>query len=247
MKFPTKKVKSVESLLKNLREHLKELNEPVWFRGHADKAWSLESSFDRLHGTKNERDLINNFKKHATLILEKNINPNGFEWLFLMQHYGVPTRLLDWTESPLFGLYFVVSDPNFHDKDGILWALLPTKLNQTANYNYSHPSVIPSFDDEDLEHYLPQKLLQISGRGPDLPIAAIATRNNRRMQAQLSVFTISSGKDHPIDQISDQQHVWKYEVPSESKKNIFQELKYLAINEFSLFPELDRIWSSLQE
>ena len=245
MKFPTKKVRSVEVLIKNLREHLKDLKEPIWFRGHASKTWKLESSFDRLGGTKNERDLINNFKKHATLILEKNIASNGFEWLFLMQHYGVPTRLLDWTESPLFALYFVVNDSKFYDEDGFLWALLPTKLNQAAGYSYSHPNIIPSFDDEDLGSYSPKTLLELGGRGPDYPIAAIATRNNRRMQAQLSVFTISSGRDHPIDQIADQKHVWKYEVPAESKKEILEELKCLAINEFSLFPELDRIWGAL--
>ncbi len=54
-----------------------------------------------------------------------NSDPLG--WLFLMQHYRLPTRLLDWSQSPLVALYFALGKPD--DRDAVLWALSPTQLN----------------------------------------------------------------------------------------------------------------------
>lgn len=60
-----------------------------------------------------------------------------FEWLTLMQHYKAPTRVLDWSESLLIGLYFAVSQdqnkPQSPETDGALWILNPDRLNRVSN------------------------------------------------------------------------------------------------------------------
>ena len=54
-------------------------------------------------------------------------------WLFLMQHYRLPTRLLDWTEGPLIALFFAVEGEEDAEKDGVLWALEPFAMNGVLN------------------------------------------------------------------------------------------------------------------
>ena len=120
--------------------------------------------------------------------------------------------------------------------------LLPLKLNLLSNVK-SDPNYIPSFEDEELESYSP-KSYSSEKESSLKPIAAIAVRNNSRMAAQLSVFTIHHRRSPSIERIGDRQHFWKYIIPSTFKNNIQEELKKVAINEFTLFPELDKIKST---
>jgi hypothetical protein len=165
--------------------------------------------------------------------------------MFLMQHYGVPTRLLDWTESPLIALYFVVEDmeKKNEDKDGALWILYPLELNKHSTRELVY---IPSFEDEWLANY---SVLQYS-KGKDngiLPIAAIATRNNPRIQAQLGVFTIGHLKKVPIEQIEDRKHCVRLIVPKDAKPKLKEELRILGMTRFQVFPELASIGQGLRE
>lgn len=89
---------------------------------------ATDSQEQRTLFLKKERTLFEMFRARAR-VHTSNQMMGDWEWLALAQHYGVPTRLMDWTENPLVALYFVAkSDP---DEDGaLLWfhlsSLLPT-------------------------------------------------------------------------------------------------------------------------
>lgn len=239
MRKKLKNITSISDLLKNMKEDAKPYKGQLWFRGQSVFSWKLQPSYLRKDINISEFTLITKFKQNASLLIDRAPS-NDYDWLFQMQHHGVPTRLLDWTESALIALYFVVEDNDAIKQDGALWILLPTELNKNANIYSDENAYIPSFEELILQNYAPEVFHQEKNTKL-FPVAAIASRNNTRMQAQLSVFTISHRDKTPIEDIGNKKHIWKYKVPAKSKKSIKDELSLLGITKFQVFPELSSI------
>lgn len=229
------------SLLSKLSEIIGD--DAVWFRGHCKSEYTLLPSLARDDKAV-EREIIlsKKFKQNA-YSFRQNPPRDEWEWLFLMQHFGVPTRLLDWTESPLVALYFAVNDldQNHDQKNGDIWAILPSK------YNYEVPRIrpevqvdIPCFGmDSVLDDYRPDRIV-LEKMSNKYPVAAIAHRQNERIMAQLGVFTIMHRDKTPLEQIADNFLV-RYSIPHEAKPRLRSELSALRINRMSLFPELTSV------
>lgn len=134
-----------------------------------------------------------------------------------MQHYGVPTRLLDWSESPLVAMFFAVEGFSRHPStDAAVWCLKPTALNKNAGiFDPSEPLYIPSFDDAELAPYAAENIR--GSRVGLLPVATIATRNNPRIQAQMGTFTIHHTQKVALEEVGDQSHVIKYVIPDNTR------------------------------
>lgn len=240
MKYEEREISSVGDLIKHLKED-RPIDEPVWFRGQADAEWKLVPSLSRHGGVEVELTLFKRFKQNALPFMVHRPE-NEWEWLFVMQHHGLPTRLLDWTESPLVALYFIVADPSPEtiDSAGSLWAMLPLGLNKASRFQPRFKNDIPGFGDDDhLDSYLPSKLaLQQIAHGP---LAAIALRNNPRIQVQQGVFTVSHLELSPLEASKENQYLWRYTIPKEAKPVIKAELDMLNISKLSLFPELANV------
>lgn len=241
MRHDDQEINSVGELILLLKKHLNGIHGPVWYRGQSNKEWKLEPKLLRKNPIPSESHLLNRFKQNASFILERRPSTD-FDWLFLMQHHNMPTRLLDWTESPLVGLYFSLMSQS--ETDGNLWVLLPTILNKKSNFRPEYEHEIPSFEDEHLQNYLPETI-QREHRSKLFPMAAIAPRNSSRMQSQLGVFTISHRENIYLEDVgaegSPRDHIWRYIIPKGSKSNLLEELRLLGYNKFQLFPELENL------
>jgi hypothetical protein len=197
----------------------------------------LLPGYQRLKRPVPESVLMNRFKQNANLLL--NHQPkSAFEWLFIMQHYGVPTRLLDWSESPLVALYFAVT--SHEKKSGAVWVLDPVKLNQSTKAKPEDYKFVPAFEDERVAGYDTLSVENSPELGID-PMAVMATRNNARIQAQLGAFTISHKAVKKLEDIGDGSHLSFYEIPASKKKIIAEELEILAFGKFQIFPELSSV------
>jgi hypothetical protein len=247
MLFDDNKIRSVPELLEVVELHGKNRSRlPVWFRGSTNKAHRLLPSLARKpFKVKHERALINVFKQNAFQFIEQRPQ-SQWEWLFLARHHACPTRLLDWTESPLIGLYFSTHSLDNVEKndrkDGCLWVLFPTKLNEEAGIKLIDKRDLPIFEDDDayLKNYLPTNLASEYTSGL-VPVAGIAVRHSIRMQAQHSVFTVTHRVQTPVEMVGEGKHIGRYIIPSSSKARIRRQLEALKIDRLSVFPELDNV------
>lgn len=119
-------------------EQIQRFRSPYVFRGLPNKSFDLKTSLMRLGGeySQLEKHLLRNFKKYGHDSFDTN-RP-VWHWLTLAQHHGLPTRLLDWTYSPLVAMHFVTADIDCADHDGIIWKVnyhdscrqLPRKMRE---------------------------------------------------------------------------------------------------------------------
>ena len=237
-------ITSVAELLDALRQ--RSHDEIVWYRGHTSADWDLLPSIARPpRSIAAELTVFKRFKQNAYPFLSSPPSTE-WEWLFLMQHYGAPTRLLDWTDSPLIGLYFAVETPD-DTRDGCVWALRPIKLNEIARLVPAHPLDIPLFgQDDDLDNYLPSRVHLTPGMQSNTPAAAIAPRQFERVVAQMGSFTITQ-KDQTALQNLDGEHLTQYVIPAGAKQAIRGELLHLRVTRLTVFPELGNVAAQAQE
>jgi FRG domain. len=106
---------------------------PFIFRGANRRDSGLESGLWRLAHDQNtaaslENHLLRNFQKYASS--EIGLSESCWRCLPVAQHHGLPTRLLDWTFSPLVALHFATSNPALYGEDGVVWSLDHLRSNQ---------------------------------------------------------------------------------------------------------------------
>ena len=216
-----------------------------WYRGQSDSRWDLMPSMYRGDWDyEREREMARDFRLRALIDIEHK--PRTYlGWLFVMQHHGLATRLLDWTESSLVALYFAVEDYN-KDSDAIVWVFHPWKLNESQE-SYGQSSV-PQMNKEIDENYsYPTHTIPCPTIGPpkvqkELPMALRPAHTTRRIIAQRGQFTIHGNEPIGLNQIPKTRidlNLKKLLIRKDSKMHILQELYRLGVTRHSLFPDLD--------
>jgi len=208
-----------------------------WFRGLEDASYELRPGVYRYKSA-DEDELRSDFKRRAWSMLIETRPSNDWEWYFLMQHYGVPTRLLDWTDGALLALYFAVRSSK-SDRNVAVWALDPWWLNK----NVLGKAEIMQTWEKDVQDYLPQVYdVRSRKRLPGLPIAIEPVHLWRRISAQRSCFTIhGSDRDGLVNAaaLGGKRHLVKVVIPRKRVPRVKRELATCGISETTVFPDLE--------
>jgi hypothetical protein len=101
------------------------------FRGLSDNHYQLKNSFTRNCSNNEhlEYHILRAFRKYGQF-RDPLVSMSEWRLVTIAQHYGVPTRLIDWTYSPFVAAHFATFDTTKYDKDGVIWMVDFKKVNQ---------------------------------------------------------------------------------------------------------------------
>jgi FRG domain len=239
------KVKTVSEFLKTVSDIQNEwtglANDELifpWFRGHANSSYLLTPGLYRASiDPDNEYSYRSDFMLKALPFLSDTtfINPSSdWDWYFLMQHYGLPTRLLDWSEGSLIALYFALFYKREDDEENpCVWMLHPFEFNRCLHKRdeilfYNHELVKP---------YIPA--LYSGASLPKSPMAIQPSYNSKRIVVQKGCFTIHGDNKISLEKIPALKNcLVKIEIEYYYIDLIKDELIMTGVTESSLFPEL---------
>lgn len=236
--------------IESLQQYLDEIQmlrnkgfEKIWFRGVADESYGLEPSlYRKSDNAVIEKQLLNRFKVRALPFLEDKGEKSYWEWLFIMQHYGVPTRLLDWSESALVSLAFSViyRESGHVEKNAGMWCLNPIKLNRDFVKGLNPEELIPTITDNSVKKI---QVYQDETIPVDYPIAIYGPLNNVRIVAQKGVFTLFPFLEKFKLENLDGAHEFlsKFIIPDNKVNEIKKQLIEVGITENNVYPGLDSI------
>jgi hypothetical protein len=225
---------------------LRRFRSPFAFRGLSRADHGLSSSLRRLaRGQADihrlELALLRNFRKYA--YGEAAGTDSIWHWLALGQHRGLPTRLLDWTYSPLVALHFATDDPARYDEDGIVWAVnfveanksLPRRLRRILEAECSD-----TFTVEMLAAFRTLREFDALSRTPFV-VFIEPPAVDRRILNQFALFSLMSSPTAVLDDwlLSRPEICRRIVVPARLKWEIRDKLDQANVNERVLFPGLD--------
>ena len=255
-------IKSITQLIAEMQVGLSRWGETTkpWFRGESGDQLPLCPKIAKYTANK-ENYLLQSFRRQAGGLANSPPRQGHTDlWLFKAQHYGIPTRLLDWTEGALHALYFAINRENQNPR---MYMLNPHHLNELAiGYklpDYEFPLswvkigevyVSLAWQHRDL---LPKHMdvEKTKGWDLDIPIAFPATYQDQRMIAQRSCFTIHGIALKPLAEILKNKRIdladylIEYKIDFESRKSLLRELSILGISAATVFPDLDHLSQDL--
>ena len=236
------------------------ISNPFIFRGTCDHTYSLLPSIFRKQkhkrpGTEheiekytyksfgNERGILTSFIVEASGYVD--IPPEDLlRWAEYAQHYGVPTRFLDWTNSHLVALYFACKDKL--EQDGAVWLLNQWEYNTFfKGFSQTRGEIISDL---------------LSGTSEvEFPFCYLPCYVDTRMSAQGSKFMVWGIKEEALEILLKDRYcdigslsdiIWenlksailfKITIPANCKQKLLRELDLAGISEKTLFPGLDGI------
>lgn len=208
------------------------------FRGQAHADAPLYSSLSRYlmtHGVHpdawphQELRILRIFQRKGHQRIEQPpADDDLFQWLALMQHYGAPTRLLDFTWSPYVAAFFALEAAS---APAVVWALCPPLLP-------APDGMAPWIDGSYERDFLPNRHRVL--------VVGEPRRMNPRLSAQAGTFVTPGILDEPLEQLAPEDALVKLVLDAPRlRRQAMESLYSMNINYATLYPDLDGLARSL--
>lgn len=218
--------------LAQVRDAEKELGNPIepWYRGHSNHTWKLTPSLPRESDWQaKEKELFYEFTKTAARLFDKRTD--DWETLFDMQHYWIPTRLLDWTTVMGVAIAFILHSDYSDTEDSALFILDPMALNRLSGRH----DIISVPEDKTYEYkkiYWEKRPFEI-----ERPLAIRPNHISPRLQAQKGTFTVFGTENAPFETAAEACYR-KVILSSDAKTEAREFLKWANLDEYTIYPDI---------
>ncbi|MEI6347504.1 MAG: FRG domain-containing protein [Bacteroidota bacterium] len=259
-------IDSISILISKIKDYKKNyLNSYFYYRGHSNSNWDLIPSVYRNSWIEKEHKMFREILSRNPI--EFKNTKTAFEKLTIMQHYGLPTRLLDITRNPLVALYFACTNDKNINKPGEVFIFEPTK-DSIKYYDSDTVSILSNIAkaDRDLEiidnkdefnkdkglkflHLIkeekPYFLDIIEPKDFNQILLVKPINNNERIKRQQGLFFlygINKSINNPAKNnyiFKDKNKEIKFIIEATKKKEIIDELDAIGISRDTLFPEIE--------
>jgi hypothetical protein len=227
-----------------------------WFRGCTESQYRCEPSLlraddDVIFEYQNQRGKIRQVEEYmfrrfrtAGLPLLERMPESRLEWMFLTQHHGLQTRLLDWSKSSLAALYFAIRKHPVKQESApaaAVWMLEPRRLSESCGCGRR----IPDANDQIVGRYLN---LDDEIQDDALPLPLIPAQISRRLTAQRGRFTFHTHRTKGVERFAETSapldgvwYVVKLVIPYERQPSILRSLRTAGISEAQITSDLDSV------
>ncbi len=218
--------------LEQVRKAEVELGSPreTWYRGHSIHTWELTPSLFRVPDWEaKEKELFIEFTKTASRLFERRIS--DWETLFDMQHYWIPTRLLDWTTVMGVAIAFILHSDYSDAEDSALFVLDAAALNRLSGRD----DVINVPEDKSFDYktiYWEKRPVQI-----ERPLAIRPGHQSDRLRAQKGTFTVCGTANSGFEAAAS-KCFRKIILPSAAKAEARDFLKWANLDEYTIYPDI---------
>ena len=232
-------------------EKFQGLHSSAWFRGAGKAEDALIPTSARRADPATpaqvvsfERSICSTFAQRSPPFVDIAF-PSELKSLFFMQHYGIPTRLLDWSESPFVALFFsLTSGQRGSDgsvvNDAAVWLCDPVLWNRAALSHISFQGGILDESCEEIKAYHPNVELE---QRTMAPVMIYGTHNSPRIVAQRGVFALFGQGLEPMETLASKSPypsgvLQKVVIKAEHVQNILQGLFKNGVAESTIYPDL---------
>jgi hypothetical protein len=226
----------------------------LWYRGVQSMDYKLipkimrdDRSFEAV--LEREKRLLARFRQRSMAYWSSLNVQDEWEYLFAMQHYGLPTRLLDWSENLFVAAYFALTNPSHEGgayKNPVIWCLDPVQWNRCMPglSEYGSSIHVLTTVDEELETYQ----TNAKRRRQKSPVAMYGAHNSNRIVAQRGTFMVWGAEVKSLQEVANDlsdAKLWCVRLDG-ARGDLARSLRALGFLETMIFPELPYLAEELQ-